>query len=73
MIRIDTPADLGENLRLLRKLAGKTQTAVGYEMGTTPQRIGDYERNKLNPSARTLLRLLHAIGYTLAIVPLEDS
>lgn len=71
MIRIDTTADLANTLRLLRKLAGITQTAVGYELGTTPQRIGDYEHGRLNPSVRTLLRHLATLGYELAIVPKE--
>jgi transcriptional regulator with XRE-family HTH domain len=73
MIPVATPADLGDALRLIRKLAGRTQTDIGFHLGTTPQRIGDYENAKLNPSARTLLRLLDALGYQLAIVPLIET
>lgn len=73
MIPVDSPEDLGEALRLIRKLAGHTQTHVGFHLGTTAQRIGDYEHAKLNPSAKTLLRLLAVVGYRLAIVPLGES
>jgi transcriptional regulator with XRE-family HTH domain len=73
MIRIDTPADLAEALGLLRRLGGHTQTAVGIELGTTPQRIGDYERGRIAPNSPTLMRLLAALGYRLEIVPVIET
>lgn len=73
MIPIDTPADLADALGLLRRLAGLTQTAVGIELGTTPQRIGDYERGRMVANAKTVIRHLAAMGYRLAVVPLATD
>lgn len=73
MIPIDTPADLADTLGLLRRLAGLTQTAVGIELGTTPQRIGDYERGRMVANAKTVIRHLAAMGHRLAVVPLATD
>lgn len=73
MIPIDTPEDLADALGLLRRLVGLTQTAVGIELGTTPQRIGDYERGRMVANGKTLMRHLAAIGHRLAIVPLIET
>lgn len=73
MIPIDTPADLADTLGLLRRLAGLTQTAVGIELGTTPQRIGDYEQGRMVANAKTVIRHLAAMGYRLAVVPLATD
>lgn len=73
MIPVDTPKDLADALGLLRRLARITQTAVGAELGTTPQRIGVYERGEMTANAKTVIRHLAVLGYRLAIVPLDQD
>jgi transcriptional regulator with XRE-family HTH domain len=73
MIPIDTPADLAEALGLLRRLTGRTLAAVGDELGTTGQRISDYEKARLTANAKTVIRHLAALGHRLAIVPLIET
>lgn len=53
--------------------AGRTQTAVGAELGTTPQRIGVYERGVMTANAKTVIRHLAVLGYQLAIVPIDTQ
>jgi transcriptional regulator with XRE-family HTH domain len=54
----------------LRQLTGRSQRVVGEAIGTSPGRVGDYERGRLTANARTVMRHLAALGYGLAIVPL---
>lgn len=73
MIRIGTTEDLADAVGLLRQLAGITQTAVAEIMGCHPARIGEYERHRRKVSVRVALIHLRALGYGLAIVPLDQA
>ena len=73
MIPLDTAADVGETLRLLRQLAGMSQSDVDARSGVCFTRISRMERGLTVPDTRTLLRLLAALGYRLAIVPLATD
>lgn len=73
MIRIDSTADLAENFGLLRKLTRRTQTEIGAEFGVPASRIGEFERHRRVPSPGTVIRHLRALGYQLAIVPLDQA
>jgi transcriptional regulator with XRE-family HTH domain len=73
MIRIGTPDDLGEILGMLRTLAGLTQFQVATAIDTHALRVGKWERGVRTPHAGSLIRLLEAMGYQLAIVPTADG
>lgn len=72
MIRIGDTGDFADTIGLLRRLTGRTQGAVGNDIGATASRIGEYEHDRRSMTVRTAIRLLDALGYQLAIVPRED-
>jgi transcriptional regulator with XRE-family HTH domain len=72
MIPIDDNQDLADTLKLLRLLAGMTQTSVGEALGTAASRVGEYESGRRIANPDTLIRHLRAIGYRLAVIPLES-
>ena len=73
MIPIDDNQDLADTLKLLRVLAGVTQKDVGAALGTCSSRIGKHETGYHVANADTLIRHLRAIGYRLAVIPLESE
>ncbi len=73
MIRIDTPEDVAELLRLLRQLSGMTQSTIEARTGIHFTRVSRIERGEVVPDTRTLIRLLAALGHRLAIVPLIET
>ena len=52
----------GENLRKCRKEAGLTQRQLADRIGTTPNLVSLYERNKLNPKIKTVKRFANALS-----------
>ena len=52
----------GENLRKCRKEAGLTQRQLADRIGTTPNLVSLYERNKLNPKIKTVKRFADALS-----------
>lgn len=73
MIRIETPADIGETLALLRQLAGLTQQQLVAACGISQTEISLYEVGDRMPGPAKLLRHLAGLGWGLAIVPLNES
>lgn len=69
MIRVSTAADLAEVLGMVRRLRKLSQRQVAERLGTTPSRIGEYERCRRVTNVRTALKILDALGYELAVVP----
>ena len=73
VIPIDDNQDLADTLKLLRLLAGITQKDVGAALGTCSSRIGKYETGYHVSNVDTLIRHLRAIGYRLAVIPLDSE
>jgi transcriptional regulator with XRE-family HTH domain len=73
MIRIGTAEDIGETLSLLRALARLTQRTLAALAGTTQTQIGLWELGQVLPGLPNLVRLLAALGYQLALVPLDHD
>ena len=74
MWRIRYSLQAGGLLRLARLQAGMTQVGVADAIGfNTSTNISGYERGKRVPDLSTMIIILRACGYQLAIVPLEDE
>lgn len=73
MIRIETPADIGETLALLRQLAGLTQQQLVAACGISQTEISLYELGDRVPRPAKLLRHLAGLGWGLAVVPLGEK
>jgi DNA-binding XRE family transcriptional regulator len=73
VIPIDDSKDLAEAAFLLRRLGGLTQAEVATAIGVHPARISEVESGRRKVSLRVAMRHLGALGYGLAIVPLDQD
>jgi predicted transcriptional regulator len=73
MIRIGSPEDLHHALCDLRAATRISQTTLAQMLNVGVKRIGDFEHGRRTPSTGTVIRILEAFGFQLALVPLEDD
>ena len=64
---IDTPAALGLAVRTARKRLGLTQPKLALAAGVGVRFIVDLEAGKPTLRLETILRVLHALGGSLAV------
>jgi HTH-type transcriptional regulator/antitoxin HipB len=72
-IWIQTPAQLADHLRSLRKARGLTQAALGELVGLDQTRIAKIERNPRLVSVAQLMQLLAALRVRVQLLPLSDK
>lgn len=74
-VAVELPALASGLLRLARHQAGITQAELARRAGVSASMVCAYERERRQPTLTTLLRLLEAAGYELAmqLVPTDDS
>ncbi len=53
---------LGKNVKNLRRAAGLTQSEFAAAMGTTQQRVSEWERDKIEPSLYNVIKMLKVLG-----------
>ncbi len=74
MLPIRYSLEIGALLKHVRKRAGMTQVEVAAAIGfNTSTNISGYERGKRIPDPSTIILILRACGYQLAIIPLEEE
>ena len=54
----------GNNLKALRKLNGLNQKEFAEKMGTTQQRVSEWECNKVEPSLYNILKIISVLHTT---------
>ena len=54
----------GENLKFERKLAGYNQAEFAKKIGTTQQRISEWERGKVEPSLSNIITIIKTLNIT---------
>lgn len=59
--------DLVEAVRLMRKIAGKTQAEYATLVGVSPRVLIDFERGVGNPTLKTLAKLLAPFNLELTV------
>jgi transcriptional regulator with XRE-family HTH domain len=59
--------DLVEAIRMMRKVAGKSQTEYAKLVGVSPRVLIDFERKVGNPTLATLEKLLRPFGLELTV------
>jgi transcriptional regulator with XRE-family HTH domain len=59
--------DLADAVRMMRRIAGKTQAEYAKLVGISPRVLIDFERGAGNPTVRTLLRMLEPFGLDLTV------
>ena len=55
---------LGENIKMLRKYNMLNQKQFAERMGTTQQRVSEWETNKIEPSLYNVIKMLKVLGVT---------
>jgi HTH-type transcriptional regulator/antitoxin HipB len=70
---LQTPAQLADHLRSLRKSRGLTQTALGARVGLDQTRIAKIERDPRLVSLGQLMKLLAALRVRVLLEPLEEK
>ncbi len=71
MIRIAAPAGVGPALTEARDASSRHHVAQAVDM--YDQQYAQYERGQVVPTVAVLIRLAHALGYDLALIPREDT
>lgn len=72
MIRID-PTAIGPAIGDLRRLLGIQQRDLAADAGLFPSQLSYWERGLRTPDLKSLVKLAHALGYDLALIPREDT
>lgn len=54
----------GENLRFLRKQNNINQKDFAFKLGTTQQRVSEWECNKVEPTLYNIFRILIVLNIT---------
>jgi HTH-type transcriptional regulator / antitoxin HipB len=70
---LQTPAQLADHLRSLRKSRGLTQAALGARVGLDQTRIAKIERDPRLVSLGQLMKLLAALRVRVLLEPLEEK
>ncbi len=70
---IDTPEQLGHTVRKARKALGLTQPQLALAAGVGVRFIVELEAGKPTVRLAHVLRVLQALGGTLAVAGLEDA
>ena len=55
---------IGENIKMLRKYNMLNQKQFAERMGTTQQRVSEWETNKIDPSLYNVIKMLKVLGVT---------
>ena len=67
MVRIATPAQLGHQIRALRRQRNLSQAALGKKIGLSQERISVIENHSERISVDQLLTVLMALGANLVL------
>ncbi|HKG02880.1 MAG TPA: helix-turn-helix domain-containing protein [Conexibacter sp.] len=65
--RIETPAELGQAVRRVRRSRGLRQEDIALSAGTGARFVGELERGKPTVQLATTLRVLHVLGMALEV------
>lgn len=55
---------IGEDIKMLRKYNILNQKQFAERMGTTQQRVSEWETNKIEPSLYNVIKMLKVLGVT---------
>lgn len=73
MISLTADTDLSVLLSDLLRLRGKSQAWLAEATGYAPGQVSKWLRGVVVPSYISLLTMLAALGYDLALIPREDT
>jgi HTH-type transcriptional regulator / antitoxin HipB len=68
----NTPEELGQLIKQIRKRKGLTQKELSQKMGISDSAVNKYESGKENPTLHTLRKIAAALGVELEITFRDD-
>jgi HTH-type transcriptional regulator / antitoxin HipB len=68
----NTPEELGDLIKQIRKRKGLTQKELSQRMGISDSAVNKYESGKENPTLHTLRKIAAALGVELEITFRDD-
>jgi transcriptional regulator with XRE-family HTH domain len=71
VIRID-PAAIGPALGEIRRLLGLSQRGLASDAGLHSSQLSHWEAGQRTPDLASLVKLAHALGYDLALIPRSE-
>ena len=57
-------AKFGDNLKMLRTINGLSQKSFAEKLSTTQQRVSEWERNLVEPSLSSILKIIKVLDTT---------
>ena len=57
-------SSFGENLKNERNIAGLSQAGFANLLGTTQQRVSEWERNKVEPTLSNIISIIKVLNVT---------
>lgn len=69
---ITRPYELAAALRAIRQERNLTQAQLAARSGTSRQWVSEAENNKLPFGIELVCRVVHALGYQIALVPVSE-
>lgn len=72
-MRLTAETDIGQLLDAQLRMTLTSQSDLSRLTGYAEGQISRWVRGKVVPNVATLLRLLAALGYDLALIPREDT
>lgn len=66
---VQSPAQLGDHIRAIRKARGMTQAQLGQRLGLDQTRISKIEKDPTSISVDLLFDLLIALGVRVSLAP----
>jgi HTH-type transcriptional regulator / antitoxin HipB len=72
-MHIKTAKDLGAAIKQARTLRRMSQAELAKVLGVSQPRISEIERGSTGVAAGLILRILHALDFTLAIMPADTA
>jgi transcriptional regulator with XRE-family HTH domain len=64
---MNTPKEIGDYIKQLRKLKGLTQAEISEQIGIKPGTYAQFETGRTNMTLSTINRIADALGYDLNV------
>ncbi|MBO0947277.1 helix-turn-helix domain-containing protein [Fibrella forsythiae] len=64
---MNTPKEIGDYIKLLRKASDMSQIALAAKMGIAPSTLAQFESGRKNMTLSTLNKIADAMGYDLDV------
>jgi len=68
---VNDTGEVGRTVRILRRNARLTQSALARRIGLSTRFVSDLEMNKKSPSTQNFMAIARAFGYQICLLPAD--